>query len=79
MITVNTHEAKTHFSKLLGSVEKEGETVLVCRNGHPIAELHSIYKSVKQGLPKPDSKLAAILKYDPTEPLDFDDLPEVLR
>jgi prevent-host-death family protein len=34
----NVHEAKTHFSKLLDRV-LEGETVLITRNGTPVAEL----------------------------------------
>ncbi len=76
MITVNTHEAKTRFSSLLVNVEKYGETILVCRNGHPIAEIHSVAKPKKKKLPKPSKGLAAILKYDPTEPLDEEDLPE---
>jgi antitoxin (DNA-binding transcriptional repressor) of toxin-antitoxin stability system len=79
MIAVNTHDAKTRFSALLVAVEKQGETVLVCRNGHPVAEIHAIVKSKVTRLPKPDAKLAAVLKYDPTEPLDTEDLPEDLR
>ena len=38
---VNVHEAKTHFSKLLKRVEK-GESVLIARNGIPVAELRPI-------------------------------------
>jgi prevent-host-death family protein len=34
----NVHEAKTHFSRLLDRV-LEGETILITRNGLPIAEL----------------------------------------
>jgi len=34
----NVHDAKTHFSRLLDSV-LEGETVLITRNGVPVAEL----------------------------------------
>jgi len=41
MRKVNVHEAKTHFSKLLKRVEK-GESVLIARNGTPIAELRPI-------------------------------------
>ncbi len=79
MITVNTHKAKTHFSSLLEKLEKDGETILVCRNGHPVAEIHAVPKAGKRGLPKPSAKLAAIIKYDPTEPLDEDELPEDFR
>lgn len=38
MQTVNIHEAKTHFSKLLEKVQ-EGETVIIAKAGHPIAKL----------------------------------------
>lgn len=36
--TVNIHEAKTHFSKLLARVEK-GERITVARAGKPVARL----------------------------------------
>lgn len=39
MITVNTHEAKTTLSSLLAAVEEEGENVIICRNGKPVARL----------------------------------------
>ena len=39
MLKVNTHEAKTRLSALLAAVEEKGETVLICRNGKPVAEL----------------------------------------
>jgi prevent-host-death family protein len=39
MITVNTHEAKTRLSKLLATVESRHETIVICRNGTPVAEL----------------------------------------
>jgi prevent-host-death family protein len=38
MAAFNVHEAKTQFSKLLDRV-LEGETVLITRNGVPVAEL----------------------------------------
>ncbi len=76
MITVNTHDAKTNFSSLLRSVEIDSETILVCRNGHPIAEIHPLSKHKKKGLPVPDMALSLNINYDPTEPLDNEDLPE---
>ena len=76
MITVNTHEAKTRFSSLLKKVEDENETVIVCRNGHPIAKIHAVPKPKTAALPEPESKLAAELQYDPTQPLESDELPE---
>jgi len=41
MMTVNTHEAKTRLSELLQKIEKKNETVVICRNGHPVAEVRS--------------------------------------
>jgi len=43
MKTVNIHEAKTTLSKLLEEVER-GETVIIARNGKPIAELTAIHE-----------------------------------
>ena len=79
MITVNTHDAKTNFSSLLHSVEVNSETILVCRNGHPIAEIHPLVKPKKKGLPVPESTLSLHINYDPTEPLDNEDLPEICK
>ncbi len=36
--TVNIHEAKTHFSKLLAAVAK-GQRITICKDGTPVAEL----------------------------------------
>ena len=41
MTTVNVHEAKTHFSKLLQRVET-GERITIARAGKPVAELTPI-------------------------------------
>ena len=38
MKSVNVHEAKTHFSKLLARVER-GQEVVISRAGKPIARL----------------------------------------
>jgi prevent-host-death family protein len=38
MRTVNVHEAKTHFSKLLARVAK-GEEVVIAKAGRPVARL----------------------------------------
>jgi prevent-host-death family protein len=43
MIKVNVHEAKTHLSRYLDRVEA-GETVTLCRNNKPIAEIRPIPK-----------------------------------
>lgn len=36
--TVNVHEAKTHFSKLLAAVAK-GHRITICKDGTPVAQL----------------------------------------
>jgi len=36
--TVNIHEAKTHFSKLIKRVER-GDEIVIARAGHPVARL----------------------------------------
>jgi prevent-host-death family protein len=41
MKTVNVHEAKTHFSKLLARVER-GERIIIAKNGQPVAELRPL-------------------------------------
>lgn len=43
MKIVNVHEAKSTLSRLLEDVER-GETVVIARNGRPIAELSAIVK-----------------------------------
>jgi prevent-host-death family protein len=41
MNSMNVHEAKTHFSKVLREVE-EGHTLILCRRNEPIAEIRPI-------------------------------------
>lgn len=48
MTQVNVHEAKTQLSRLLELVEN-GETVVIARHGHPVAEL--IPARSKDGFP----------------------------
>lgn len=76
MITVNTHEAKTRFSALLAAVENENECILVCRNGHPVAEIYSVERPNARELPEARPDMAPTLKYDPAEPLSEDEWPE---
>lgn len=45
--TVNIHEAKTHFSKLLNRVER-GEEIVIARAGRPIAKLSAIEAPKKE-------------------------------
>lgn len=77
MITVNTHEAKTRLSELLQKVETEKERVVICRNGKPVAELHS-WNSDHNPL-----RLNALLKNvvineEPDLPLSADEWPQEL-
>jgi prevent-host-death family protein len=38
---LNVHEAKTHLSRYLDRIE-QGETIVLCRRGKPIAEIRPI-------------------------------------
>jgi antitoxin (DNA-binding transcriptional repressor) of toxin-antitoxin stability system len=73
MKTLNVHEAKTRLSAVLADVEEKGETFLICRNGHPVADL--VPHSKKSRL-KPHPALRRIrIRYDATEPLTADEWP----
>jgi prevent-host-death family protein len=77
MKTVNVHEAKTNFSTLLAKVEDNRETIVICRNGEPVADL---VPHKHQSRIKPSPVLSAIaIKYDPVEPLSADEWPEAGR
>ena len=39
MQAVNVHEAKTRLSALIAKIESDQETILLCRNGRPVAEI----------------------------------------
>lgn len=41
MQTINIHDAKTHFSKLIEAVT-QGERVIIAKAGKPVAELIAI-------------------------------------
>jgi len=48
--TVNIHEAKTNFSKLLRRVAR-GEEVVISRAGQPVARLSPINAPLKERVP----------------------------
>ena len=80
MINVNTHEAKTRLSALLDIVESGKDTVVICRNGRPIADL------VRHAEPVPQlsrrgmfPELKGTILTDPTLPLDEDAWPTEFR
>jgi prevent-host-death family protein len=58
MTTVNMHEAKTHFSKLVAKVEA-GEEVLIARDGKVVAKLVRAepQKRAKFGFAKGSAKI----------------------
>jgi prevent-host-death family protein len=78
MITVNTHEAKTNLSVLLKAVEEKGETVLICRNGKPVAELKSpALQQVDRLKTHPDLKPVYVApEFDPAAPATSEEWPE---
>jgi prevent-host-death family protein len=68
MKALNIHEAKRHFSSLLKEIEETGETIVICRNGKPVADL-------TKHCPTPAlSKIE--LNYDPTEQASKENSPE---
>ena len=81
MITVNTHEAKTRLSALLAAVQDDGEIVLICRNGKPVAELRQPTAATQptHSRLEPNPELAGRLLYDPTEGASEDEWPEDAR
>lgn len=67
MQTINVHEAKTHLSKLLESVE-QGEEIIIARAGKPVARLTAY---------KPQQRRPGALKgKDWWMTDDFDDTPQ---
>lgn len=84
MITVNMHEAKSRLSALVKAVEERGETVVLQRNGQPVAEIHRYVAPAAAPIRRnltPDPRLRPILApgYDPAEPLSEEEWPEECR
>jgi prevent-host-death family protein len=74
---VNVHEAKTHFSSLIARVERRGESVVICRNGEPVANLVPHRRASRIVAHPALSRIQ--IKYNPTAPLDDDEWPEAAR
>ena len=69
MLTVNMHEAKTQFSKLIARVEA-GEEIVIARDGTPVARLVAVRQPAAKRVPGRDRGLFSV-------PEDFDArLPE---
>ncbi len=75
MITVNTHEAKTKLSALLAAIEQRGETVVICRNGKPVAQMKAPDPLARVDPLISDPALHVVLHYDPMEPLTGEEWP----
>ena len=77
MKTVNVHEAKTTFSSLLAKVEENSESIVICRNGEPVADLvpHKRVSRIKTHPVLGKIKIG----YDPVEALSKDEWPEAAR
>ncbi|MFA7565475.1 MAG: type II toxin-antitoxin system prevent-host-death family antitoxin [Alkalispirochaeta sp.] len=74
MKIVNTHEAKTHLSRILEEVSR-GEVYIISRNGVPIAELHPRATTPRTTT---DPVLANIsIDYNPTEVLSESEWGEI--
>jgi len=68
---VNIHDAKTNLSKYLEQVMNSHETIIICKNGQPIAQL-TAYNEIRErklGLCKGKIKI-----HD-----DFDELPDEFK
>lgn len=69
MATVNIHEAKTNFSKLVNRA-MAGECIIIAKAGRPVVELRPLSDRPKQRVPGIDKGKVFIHE-------DFDDpLPE---
>lgn len=78
MISINTHEAKTRLSELLTRIETEQETVVICRNGKPVAKLVPWMKSTDPF--HRDAELRKVIFHeDPVLPLAEEEWPGETR
>jgi len=77
MKTVNVHEAKTNFSSLLSKLEKNSESIIICRNGEPVADLVPHRRTSRTQAHPALSKIK--IGYDPVEPLSADEWPGAAR
>jgi antitoxin (DNA-binding transcriptional repressor) of toxin-antitoxin stability system len=77
MKTLNVHDAKTNFSRLLAKIEKSSESFVICRNGEPIADLVPHKRNSRT---KPHPVLSKIkINYDPVEPASEAEWPGRFR
>ena len=81
MITVNMHDAKTRLSELVKAVEEQGEVVIICRDGHEVAEIRRFSKRRKLRSLQPEIRFRVEYApgYDPVEPLTSAEWPADLQ
>lgn len=78
MLLFNIHDAKSNLSGLVADVELKHETVMLCRNGKPVAQIVPI-TPLGSAL-KHSAKLGKIkLHYNPVEGLAPDEWPADAR
>ncbi|MBI3508667.1 MAG: type II toxin-antitoxin system Phd/YefM family antitoxin [Chlamydiia bacterium] len=70
MRTVNMHEAKTHFSKLVDAVMK-GNEIVIARAGKPVAKLSPIEKKPKRRPGALKGKIKIAKDFDAVLPEDI--------
>lgn len=75
--TVNIHEAKTNLSSLLARLEQNGEAIVICRNGEPVADLVPHQRPDRNKIHPVLSKIK--VGYDPVETLSADEWPKASR
>jgi antitoxin (DNA-binding transcriptional repressor) of toxin-antitoxin stability system len=82
MTNVNVQEAAASFPRLLAAVEGTGETILICREGQPVAELRPLSPraNVDRLRTHPDLKpLWVAPDFDPAAAASEDEWPEECR
>jgi len=80
MITVNMHEAKSKLSQLVLAA-LNGEEVILCSKGEPRVRLVPMEAKPTRRDLTPDPRLRPLLApgYDPSEPLQPDELGEWMQ
>ncbi|MBY0543950.1 MAG: type II toxin-antitoxin system prevent-host-death family antitoxin [Gammaproteobacteria bacterium] len=65
---ISISDAKTHLSQYIESIVANHETIIICKNGKPIAQLTEYYQ--------PREKKLGLLKGKIKISPDFDELPD---
>ena len=75
--TINIHDAKTHFSRIMTRVKRD-ERIAIVRKGKPVAELRPVRKTTKRRSVPLDDPLLRVDEYSyggqigPTNNRDID-------